>query len=131
MGTGCVKLPFLTDDEVIGLAARKRIAAAFGRVAEARNVEKKNLRTQQKMADVWSDGYLTLSNLRELNVRTLRNELDWPMLLARQFVRIVTAMSFVEQRGVAVGEWWLCAHSHGWSGARPRAAGTCRGRSRR
>ena len=47
MGTGRVELPFLTDDEVIGLAARKRIAAAFGRVAEARNVEKKNLRTQQ------------------------------------------------------------------------------------
>ena len=33
MGTGRVELPFLTDDEVIGLAARKRIAAAFGRVA--------------------------------------------------------------------------------------------------
>ena len=67
-------------------------------------MEKRNLRIQQKMEDAWNDGYLTLSNLRELNVRTLRNELEWPMLLARQFVRIVTAMSFVEQRGVAVQE---------------------------
>ena len=52
MGAGCVELPFLADNEVIGLAARKRIAAAFGWVAETRNVEKKNLRIQQKMADV-------------------------------------------------------------------------------
>ena len=70
MGTGCVELPFLADNEVIGLAARKRIAAAFGWVAETRNVEKKDLRIQKKMQDAWNDGYTTLAALRELNVRT-------------------------------------------------------------
>ena len=50
-------------------------------------MEKKNLRTQQKMADVWSDGYLTLSNLRELNVRTLRNELECMADAAGEAVR--------------------------------------------
>ena len=39
MGTGYVKLPFLTDDEVIGLAARKRIAAAHPSASVARETK--------------------------------------------------------------------------------------------
>ena len=97
-------LPFLADEELISISGWKRIAAAFSRIAESTNEEKRDLRIKAKVEDVWNDGYINLSNLRELNVRTLRNELEWPMLLARQFVRMVTAMSFVEQRGISVQE---------------------------
>ena len=97
-------LPFLADEELSSISGWKRIAAAFSCVAESTNAEKRDLRIKAKVEDVWADGYVNLSNLRELNVRTLRNELEWPMLLARQFVRMVTAMSFVEQRGVEVQE---------------------------
>ena len=90
-------LPFLADEELISISGWKRIAAAFSRIAESKNEEKRDLRIKAKVEDVWNDGYINLSNLRELNVRTLRNELEWPMLLARQFVRMITAMSFVEQ----------------------------------
>ena len=90
-------LPFLADEELISISGWKRIAAAFNRVAESKNDEKRDLRITAKLEDVWADGYVNLSNLRELNVRTLRNELEWPTLLARQFVRMVTAMSFVDQ----------------------------------
>ena len=104
MGEEYVMLPFLADEELISISGWKRIAAAFSRVAESKHDEKRDLRITAKLEDVWADGYVNLSNLRELNVRTLRNELEWPMLLARQFVRMVTAMSFVEQRGVRVQE---------------------------
>ncbi len=104
MGEEHVVLPFLADEELISISGWKRIAAAFSCVAESTNAEKRDLRIKAKVEDVWADGYVNLSNLRELNVRTLRNELEWPMLLARQFVRMVTAMSFVEQRGVRVQE---------------------------
>ena len=103
-GEEYVMLPFLADEELISISGWKRIAAAFSCVAESTNAEKRDLRIKAKVEDVWNDGYINLSNLRELNVRTLRNELEWPMLLARQFVRMVTAMSFVEQRGVRVQE---------------------------
>ena len=99
-GEEYVMLPFLADEELISISGWKRIAAAFSCVAESTNAEKRDLRFKEKVEDVWADGYVNLSNLRGLNVRTLRNELEslWPMLLARQFVRMVTAMSFVEQR---------------------------------
>ena len=83
-----VMLPFLADEELISISGWKRIAAAFSCVAESTNVEKRDLRITAKVEDVWADGYVNLSKLRELNVRTLRNELEWPMLLARQFVRM-------------------------------------------
>ena len=104
MGEEYVELPFLADEEVISGSGWKRIAAAFSSVVESTNDEKRDLRIAAKVEDVRTDGYENLSNLRELNVRTLRNELQWPMLMARQFVRMVTAMSFVEQRDVSVQE---------------------------
>ena len=85
MGEEYVTLPFLADEELISISGWKRIAAAFSCVAESTNAEKRDLRIKAKVEDVWNDGYINLSNLRELNVRTLRNELEWPMLLARQF----------------------------------------------
>ena len=77
MGKEYVELPFLADEEIIGITAWKRIAAAFSCVAETTNVEKRDLRIKSKVEDVWNDGYINLSNLRELNVRTLRNELQY------------------------------------------------------
>ena len=67
-------LPFLADEELISISGWKRIAAAFNRVEESKNDEKRDLRITAKVEDVWADGYVNLSNLRELNVRTLRNE---------------------------------------------------------
>ena len=69
-------LPFLADEELISISGWKRIAAAFSRIAESRNEEKRDLRIKAKVEDVWNDGYINLSNMRELNVRTLRNELS-------------------------------------------------------
>ena len=91
MGAECVMLPFPADEEVISISGWKRIAAAFSCVAESTNAEKRDLRIKAKVEDVWADGYVNLSNLRELNVRTLCNELEWPMLLARQFVLSMAA----------------------------------------
>ena len=83
MGEEYVELPFLADEEVISVSGWTRIAAAFSTVAESTNDEKRDLRIAAKVEDVCTDGYENLSNLRELNVRTLRNELQWPMLMAR------------------------------------------------
>ena len=71
MGAEYVMLPFLADEELISISGWKRIAAAFSCVAESTTAEKRDLRIKEKMEDVWADGYVNLSNLRELNVRTL------------------------------------------------------------
>ena len=104
MGVEYVELPFLQYEETISEIAWGRITVAFNCVAQRTNEEKKDLRIQEKVQEAESDGYDTLEKLRELNVRTLRNELQWPMLVARQFVRVVTAMSFVAERDVRVEE---------------------------
>ena len=69
MGEEYVVLPFLEDEELISVSGWKRIAAAFSCVAESTNADGKNLRISAKVEDVWNDGYVNLSNLRELNVR--------------------------------------------------------------
>ena len=99
-----VELPYLRDEEAISEIAWGRITVAFNCVAQRANLEKKDLRIQEKVQDAENDGYDTLKKLRELNVRTLRNELEWPMLVARQFVRVVTAMRFAAERDVDVEE---------------------------
>ena len=42
-------LPFLADDELISISGWKRIAAAFNRVAQLKNDEKRDLRITAKL----------------------------------------------------------------------------------
>ena len=81
-GAAYVELPYLEAEDVISEIGWGRVTVAFNCVAQKTNVENKDLRIQEKMMDAESDGYDTLEKLSELNVRTLRNELGWPMLLA-------------------------------------------------
>ena len=67
-GEEYVMLPFLADEELISISGWKRIAAVyvFSCVAESTNVEKRDLRIKAKVEDVWADGHVNLSNLRDI-----------------------------------------------------------------
>ena len=102
MGKEYVVLPFLADEELISISDWKRIATAFSCVAESTNVEKRDLRISAKVEDVWNDGYVNLSNLRELNVRTLRNELEWPMGISPKGIQSqrYTSQRYTRPKGI-------------------------------